>query len=144
MKKIIHKLAIETPVASILLIVVLCYLLYSLCTKNTIYLYLENQVIPVEDQGKHSIYVPVDEKYIERIDQYRQAIWYRNLESAVYDAEFVDVTYYDHQYFAVFDIKESDYAFEVADQQQKITVKVAFDEESIGKHLFAQKKGAIK
>jgi hypothetical protein len=144
MKKIIHKLAIETPVAAIFLIIMLCYLLYSLCTTNTIYLYLENQVIPVEDQDKHYIYVPVDQKYIERIHQYRQAIWYRDLESAVYDAEFVDVTYYDHQYFAVFGIKESDYAFEAADKQQKINIKVAFDEESIGKHLFAQKNGGTK
>lgn len=131
MKRIIHKLAIETPVIAILLVTILCCVLIQLCSKTEVDKYLEVQGVTQKSEDILQVTIKVKTEYFDGIKKYNKVIWYEDLDSAVYEGKIINKEEDDGEVLLYIDLGEND-----VPKNRTVTLKISYGRESIVKRLF--------
>lgn len=95
MKKKLHVIAIEYPVVTVLIVVCMIGVLTAICKSNYVDMYYEITSGVVYDDEESSVYIAdikVPKEYYEGIREMNRAIWYTDLEAAVYEATIREIT----------------------------------------------------
>lgn len=133
LKRIMHKIAIEYPIVTLLLVVAMLLAIYQMSIRNTVNMYIEfteNEIANID--GNYSVTVTCSKEYYEGVLEHNKVFWYCDLESAIHDGTIEDMYIEGSECFIVVGLDKADVSEEKGNE---IFVKVCYDEESIFSHL---------
>lgn len=136
MKKFFHKIAIEYPIVTILLVVIMISVLYVISEANTVDKYLTLYGTVQHEDRSGIVNLVCDTDYYNGILKNNKAIWYVNLESAVHTAMIEKVTVVGDQCQLAVKIDENVIKNET--NGSDVIVKLSYGKESVFKRLISK------
>lgn len=141
-KKIIHIIAIEYPIVTILLVVTMVTGLMLLCNTFTVDKYYEQEGIIVlrknDGIGTSEMIVPIE--YYEGISHHQHVIWYVDLESKVYSGKINSIEVVGDECRIIIETTKKDFENEVGNSngELKANFKISYSTESILQRLMGE------
>ena len=137
MNKFLHIIAIEYPIVSVFIVICMVVNIYMLGELNQIdqYIEIKEKIIDIDSSTK--IQLMLDETYYRGIKENNKAIWYKDLDSAVYDAKVLNVVKTNGKCQVELVIDPDDVRREQLIDNDIINIKISYSKEKVLKHLLS-------
>lgn len=137
MKKFMHKISIELPIISVLIVIGVLIGMYFICIANKTDIYLETEGVVNCNEDSYKVICDVDPKYYDGICKQNKVIWYISLDSAVYDGHVDSVELVDNKCKVIVSIDKDNYNKEKKGLNDLVNLKISYGTETVLKHLLS-------
>lgn len=137
MKKKLHVIAIEYPAVTVLILICMIGVLTAICKSNYVDMYYEVAagVVYDEDSTVYIADIKVPKEYYEGIREMNRAIWYTDLEAAVYEATIRKIEQGSSECKVVLEVQADKYEEEPKDL---LVFKVSYAQETVFDRLISE------
>lgn len=135
MRKFMHKISIELPIVSVLIVASMVTGMYFICIASKTDIYLKTEGVVNCENDSYEVIVDVDPSYYDGICEQNKVIWYTSLDSAVYDAHVKSVELLDNACKVIVSMDKDYYNKEMKSPDTLVNLKISYGTETVLKHL---------